>query len=95
MTEGCKNTNGFAINSWSSLVSFMSVCIMAIGGIAWGLKLEAKSDKQLDQIISTREKSLADIEKLSSVTELKLKSIDDKVFKLEQSIDACKKQIGK
>ena len=80
MTENFKNTNGFAIDSWSSLVSFMSVCIMAIGGIAWGLKLEAKSDKQLDQIISAREKSLADVEKLSSLTELKLQSIDDKIY---------------
>lgn len=95
MTENCKNTNGFAIDSWSSLVSFMSVCVMAIGGIAWGLKLEAKSDKQLDMIQSVREKNTLEVEKVSSLTDLKIRSIDDKIFKLEQDIDACKEQTGK
>lgn len=95
MTENCKNTNGFAIDSWSSLVSFMSVCIMAIGGISWGLKLEAKSDKQLDMIESVRERNRSEVEKVSSLTDLKIRSIDDKIFKLEQDIDACKAQTGK
>lgn len=97
MTENSKNTSGFAIDSWANLASFSVVCVAALGGISWGLKLESRIDKYSDMQNSMRERFLADIATTQSllargilpVTEVKIQSIENRVNKLEVDIDQC------
>lgn len=95
--ERRKSQEGFAVNSWSSLVSFMSVCVMAVGGISWGLKLESRIDKYSDMQASMRERFLADLASTQAViargmlpvTEAKIHSIESRMDKLEDDVDSC------
>ena len=102
--ESRKNQAGFAVNSWSSLMSLLYVCIMAVGGISWGLKLETRIDKYADLQTSMRERFLADIATTQAilskgmlpVTEVKIQNIENKLIHLEADIDEClrKKRIS-
>lgn len=95
--ERRQSQSGFAVNNWSSLVSFMSVCLMAIGGISWGLKLESRIDKYADTQSSMRERFLADIATTQAVlsrgmlpvTQAKIESIENRLDKLEDDLDTC------
>jgi hypothetical protein len=89
--------SGFALNNWGSLASFMSVCLMAIAGIAWGLKLETRIDKYVDVQASMRERLLADIATTQAilsrgmlpVTEAKILSIEKRLDSMEDDINTC------
>lgn len=95
--ERRKSQEGFAVNSWSSLMSLLSICLMAVGGISWGLKLEARIDKYQDTQSSMRERFLADIASTQAVisrgmlpiTEVKIASIEKKLDELQKDVDAC------
>lgn len=95
--ERRKLQEGFAVNNWSSLVSFLSVCLMAIGGISWGLKMESRIDKYSDAQSSMRERFLADIATTQAVlargmlpvTQAKIESIENRLDKVEDAVDAC------
>ena len=92
-----RSQSGFAINSWGNLMSFLSVCLMAIAGITWGLKLESRIDKYADLQSSMREQFLADIATTQAilsrgmlpVTEAKINAMENRMDKLEADIDIC------
>lgn len=92
-----KTPDGFAVNSWSSLMSLLSICLMAVGGISWGLKLESRIDKYSDMQSSMRERFLADIATTQAVlargmlpvTQAKIESIENRLDKVEDAVDAC------
>lgn len=85
-----KNSEGFAINSWSNLVSFASVCLMALGGISWGLKLEARIDRYAEQQITMRERALSELSGAQTLSGVKMQAMDDRITKVEQDLDECK-----
>lgn len=95
--ERRKAPDGFAVNSWSSLMSLLSICLMAVGGISWGLKLESRIDKYSDAQSSMRERFLADIATTQAVlargmlpvTQAKIESIENRLDKVEDAVDAC------
>lgn len=97
MTENCKNTNGFAIDSWANLASLCMISVAALGGISWGLKLESRIDKYSENQGSMRERFLADLATTQSivargilpVTEVKIQAIESRISKLEQEVDQC------
>lgn len=92
--------DGFAINSWPSLMSLMSICLMAIGGISWGLKLESRIDKYSELQSSMRERFLADLASTQAivsrgmlpVTEVKIQAIEDRLDKIDAELDQCVKK---
>ena len=94
---GDSEASGFQVNSWASLASLMVVCISAIGGISWGLKLEARIDKYSDVQNSMRERFLADISTTQAIiargvlpiTEVKLASIERRLDEVEKDVDQC------
>lgn len=95
--ERRKPQEGFAVNSWSSLVSLMSICMMAVGGISWGLKLEARIDKYTDLQTSLLARFLADLATTQSlvargilpVTEAKLQAIEQRINGMERELKEC------
>ena len=92
-----RRDSGFAVNSWASLASLMVVCVSAIGGISWGLKLESKIEKYSDSQTSMRERFLADIATTQSIlsrgmlpiTEVKIAAIEKRLDIVEKDVDHC------
>lgn len=92
--------DGFAINSWPSLLSLLSIGMMAVGGISWGLKLESRIDKYADQQTSMRERFLADLASTQAivargmlpVTEVKIQAIEMRLNKIDVELDQCIKK---
>lgn len=95
--ERRRSQEGFAVNSWSSLMSLLSICLMAVGGISWGLKLEGRIDKYQDTQASMRERFLADIATTQAIisrgmlpiTEVKISAIEKRLDELQKDVDAC------
>ena len=89
--------SGFAVNSWASLASLIVVCVSAIGGVSWGVKLEAKIDKYYEVQMSMRERFVSDLSATQAIisrgilpiTEVKIAAIEKRIDSIEKDVDQC------
>jgi hypothetical protein len=44
LTDLLENKRNFSLNNWSAVQSLLTILVMAVAGIAWGLKLENRID---------------------------------------------------
>lgn len=93
---------GFALNSWSAVLSFLSVCLMGLGGITWGLKLESRIDKCVEAQAGMRDKLETDILNIRSiidrgvlpVTAVRLETLEARVKSLDEGVSDCLRDRG-
>lgn len=84
--------SGFSLDSWSSLQSLITIALVMLSGIAWGLKLEAKIEDCRSKIEDKTESIRAEIANMRAtidkgvlpVTAIRLEQIERDIRKIEE-----------
>lgn len=86
----------FSFTSWQSIQSFLMVIVMAIGGISWGLKLEARIDRIDDRTVNQYkaiEGELMEIKQqiakgILPITEIRLSALEQDIKAIKDLLSA-------
>lgn len=89
----------FSLNSWPALQSLLTIILIAIGGVAWGLKLETRLDNLKDRMYSLEEqtgggKFPVAIERLNNVA-TQIEGYQKELSKLNDAVHAIMLELAK
>jgi TolA-binding protein len=75
--------NGFKVSTWTEVLALLSIVLMAVAGLAWGLKLDGSSTSH-DQGIAEIRARQDDVRERLTTTEERLRAMDERVEALER-----------